>query len=120
MSDALDALEAAVRHAAEAAGPSVVGLGRGWGRGSGVVVEPGVVLTVAHALRGEHVAVTLREGRTVEGRLDGLDRDAGLARIAVDTGDAPPISWDPAAADALRPGAPVVALADPGGRGLRA
>jgi serine protease Do len=120
MSDVLDALEAAVRHAAEAAGPSVVGLGRGWGRGSGVVVEPGVVLTVAHALRGEHVAVTLREGRTVEGRLDGLDRDAGLARIAVDTGDAPPIPWDPAAADALRPGTPVVALADPGGRGLRA
>jgi serine protease Do len=132
MSDVLDALEAAVRHAAEAAGPSVVGLGRGWGRGSGVVVAPGAVLTVAHALRGEHVAVTFRDGsspapgdeggrgRTVEGRLDGLDRDAGLARIAVDTGDAPAIAWDPAAVDGLDAGAPVVALADPGGRGLRA
>jgi serine protease Do len=109
-----------VTRAAEIAGPSVVGLGRGWGRGSGVVTAPGAVLTVAHALRGEQVAVSFRDGRTAEGRVDGLDRDAGLARLAVDTGDAPAVAWDPAVADALSPGAPIVALADPGGRGLRA
>jgi serine protease Do len=120
MTEVLTALQDAVAGAAAAAGPSVVGLGRGWGRGSGVVVAPGAVLTVAHALRGEQVAVTFRDGRTGEGRLDGVDADAGLARVAVETDDAPAIAWEPAAADGLSAGAGVVALADPGGRGLRA
>ena len=37
----LDELQAAVTAAAERVGPSVVGLGRGWGRGSGVVSRTG-------------------------------------------------------------------------------
>src|SRR5919199_1595349 len=44
MSEVLDALQGAVARAAEVAGPSVVGLGRGWGRGSGVAGEPVVAL----------------------------------------------------------------------------
>ena len=56
----LEALQQAVVQAAERVGPSVVGLGRGWGRGSGVVYEPGHVLTCAHVLRGDEVAVTFR------------------------------------------------------------
>jgi serine protease Do len=120
VNEVLNALQEAVSRTAETVGPSVVGLGRGWGRGSGVVIEPGAVLTVAHALRGEQVAVAFADGRTAEGRLAGVDRDAGLARIAVDTGDAPAIAWDPAVADAVALGTPVVALSDPGGRGLRA
>ena len=85
----LEELKAAVAGAAETVGPSVVGLGRGWGRGSGVVTADGVVLTNAHVLRGEEVAVAFADGRTEHGRVSGLDADLDLAAIAVDTGDAP-------------------------------
>ncbi len=100
-------------------GPSVVGLGRGWGRGSGVVIAPGRVLTCAHVLRGDEVAVTFGDGRTEHGRVTGADADYDLAVIEVETGDAAPVTWEPAAAGELSLGAPVFALADPSGRGLR-
>ena len=109
-----------VAGAAEAVGPSVVGLGRGWGRGSGVVTAPGVVITNAHVLRGEEVAVTFADGRTELGRVAGVDADLDLAAIAVDTGDAPAVAWDPERPGAVGIGEPVIALANPGGRGLRA
>jgi serine protease Do len=112
-------LQSAVSGAATTVGPSVVGLGRGWGRGSGVVTAPGVVLTNAHVLRGEEVAVTFADGRTEHGRVAGADPDLDLAAIAVDTGDAPPVKWDPERPGAVAIGEPVFALANPGGRGLR-
>src|SRR5215210_3247063 len=115
----LDALQEAVSGAAERVGPSVVGLGRGWGRGSGVVVEPGQVLTCAHVLRGDEVAVTFGDGRTADGRVAGADPDLDLAVVAVDTGDAPAVAWEPGRAGALSHGSPVLALADPSGGGLR-
>src|SRR5690242_19382779 len=68
-------LKDAVAGAAEAVGPSVVGLGRGWGRGSGVVTAPGVVLTNAHVLRGDEVAVSFADGRTELGKVGGADAD---------------------------------------------
>src|SRR4051794_1590213 len=117
--DMLDALQTAVKDAAETVGPAVVGLGRGWGRGSGVIYESGHVLTCAHVLRGEEVAVTFRDGRTEHGRVTGADTDLDLAVIAVDTGDSPAVAWEPDAVVATDLGAPVLALADPGGRGLR-
>src|SRR5829696_2903045 len=83
----LDELQNAVESAAERVGPAVVGLGRGWGRGSGVVVEPGQVLTCAHVLRGDEVAVTFGDGRTADGRVAGADPDLDLAVVAVDTAD---------------------------------
>jgi serine protease Do len=113
-------LHDAVAGAAETVGPSVVGLGRGWGRGSGVVTAAGVVLTNAHVLRGEEVAVTFADGRTELGRVAGADADLDLAAIAVDTGDAPAVAWDPERPGAVGIGEPVIALANPGGRGLRA
>ena len=113
-------LQDVVAGAAEAVGPSVVGLGRGWGRGSGVVTAAGVVLTNAHVLRGEEVAVTFADGRTELGRVAGADTDLDLAAIAVDTGDAPAVAWDPERPGAVGIGEPVIALANPGGRGLRA
>ena len=113
-------LQQAVVGAAETVGPSVVGLGRGWGRGSGVVTSNGVVLTNAHVLRGEEVAVAFADGHTEHGRVAGVDADLDLAAIAVDTGDAPPVAWDPARPGAVGIGEPVFALANPGGRGLRA
>jgi len=114
----LEEISQAVRGAAESVGPAVVGLGRGWGRGSGVVIAPGTVLTNAHNLRGDDVTVTFADGRREAGTLAGVDVDADVAAIAVDTGDVDPVELgDP---DALATGSLVVALANPGGRGLRA
>ena len=113
-------LQSAVAEAAATVGPSVVGLGRGWGLGSGVVTANGVVLTNAHVLRGEEVAVAFADGRTEHGRVAGADADLDLAAIAVDTGDAPAVAWDPERPGAAGIGEPVFALANPGGRGLRA
>jgi serine protease Do len=118
MTDVLEGIQLAVSAAAEKVGPAVVGLGRGWGRGSGVVIAPGQVLTVAHVLRGEEVAVAFAGGDVREGRVLGADPDLDVAVIGVDTGDAPAIGWEPAA-DGPAVAEPVFALANPGGRGLR-
>src|SRR3954452_23005429 len=97
----VEELKNVVAGAAEAVGPSVVGLGRGWGRGSGVVTAPGVVLTNAHVLRGEEVAVTFADGRTELGRVAGADADLDLAAIAVETGEAPAVAWEQDAVEAV-------------------
>jgi serine protease Do len=115
----VDELQQAVAGAAERVGPAVVGLGRGWARGSGVIVAPGRVLTAAHALRGEEVAVTFGDGRSETGRAAGVDSDLDVAVVAVETGDAPAVAWEPDAVGTLAVGAPVLALANPGGHGLR-
>ncbi|MEA2451222.1 MAG: hypothetical protein QOG63_3154 [Thermoleophilaceae bacterium] len=114
----LEEISDAVRTVAERVGPAVVGLGGGWGRGSGVVWAPGTVLTNAHNLRGEEVSITFADGRNVAGTVAGVDPGGDLAAIAVDTGDVEPVAaGDPSE---LGVGSVVVALADPGGRGLRA
>jgi serine protease Do len=59
-------------------------------------------------------------GDIVAGRVVGFDADLDVAVIEADTGEAPAVAWDPALVDALAPGQAVFALADPGGRGLRA
>jgi serine protease Do len=111
-------LQDAIAGAAERVGPSVVGLGRGWGHGSGVVIADGHVLTNAHNLRRDEVTVVFSDGRREVASVAGMDTDNDLAVLAVDTGDAPAIAWEPA--EELGIGAAVVALANPGGRGLRA
>ena len=115
MNEVLAALQQAVVDAAEKVGPAVAGIGRGWGRGSGVVVAPGQVLTVAHVLRGDEVAVSLG-GDVAEGRVLGVDSDLNVALLAVETGEIEPVQW---ASETPAAGAPVLALANPGGRGLR-
>jgi serine protease Do len=115
----LEELQQAVGTAAERVGPSVVGLGRGWGRGSGVIVAPGQVVTNVHVLRGEEVAVTFADGEVAEGRVAGADPDLDVAVIAVATGDRPAVGWEPERVLGVRPGAAVFALANPGGRGAR-
>lgn len=99
-------------------GPAVVGLGRGWSLGSGVVTASGQVLTNAHNLRDEEVTITFLDGRAAGGRVVGADLDGDLAVIAVDTGSVEPVEWAQANA-APSIGTPVFALANPGGRGLR-
>jgi serine protease Do len=109
----LDELEQAVREVAERVGPSVVGIGRGRGRGSGIVLADGLVATNAHNIRGEETTVVFAGDRSAVGRVAGVDVDADLAVIAVDTGGAPAIAW---ADGEARVGAAVLALASPGGQ----
>lgn len=112
-------LQAAIAAASERVGPAVVGFGRGPGRGSGVVVAAGEVLTNAHNLRTDEVTVTFQDGRRATGSVAGTDPALDVAVVRVDTADAQPVEWDPEA-NGVAIGSPVVALANPGGRGLRA
>ena len=112
-------LQETIASTADRVGPAVVGFGRGWGRGSGVVVASGRVLTNAHNLRGPEVTVNFADGRRETGVVAGSDPDFDIAVVQVETGDVVPVEWDPAAVAATI-GAPVVALANRGGRGLRA
>jgi serine protease Do len=116
MPDVLEELENATVAVAERVGPAVVGIGAGWGLGSGVVVADGVVLTNAHNVSDPGVTLIFADGRTAEGHLSGHDIDGDIAVIAVDTSGVTPVEWASAPA---RLGASVFALANPGGRGLR-
>src|ERR671937_450208 len=107
----------AISGAAERLGPSVVGLGRGWGLGSGTIVGDGHVLTNAHNLRRDEVTVTFADGRRDTGTVAGVDTDLDLAVVRVDTGGAEAIEWGDGGEPAI--GTPVLALGNPGGRGLR-
>jgi serine protease Do len=113
---ALEDIGRAVSAAAEKAGGAVVGIGHRWARGSGVVVSEGKVVTNAHNVRDESVTVTFADGRSAEGSVSGIDPDGDLAVVSVDTQDTSPIAWGE---EGLTAGTPLVALANPGGRGLR-
>jgi serine protease Do len=113
----LEELEQSVQALAERIGPAVVGIGRGWGLGSGVIYAPGRVLTNAHAVRHEEVTVSFADGRRKGGRVIASDPDLDLAVIEVDTADAQPVVWGEAGEVPI--GRAVLALANPGGRGLR-
>jgi S1-C subfamily serine protease len=119
MNEVLAAIQEAVGGVAGRVGPRVVGLGRGWARGSGVVIGPGRVLTAAHVLRGDEATVTFADGRSAPGRVLGTDTDLDIAVVETETGDAPAIEWDADAVAQVSIGAPVLALANPGGHGLR-
>ncbi len=116
----LEELESTVQAAAGRNGPAVVGLGRGWGVGSGVVIAPGRVLTNAHNLRHDEATVTFHDGRVATGRVAGSDSDLDISVIDVDTGDVAPVEWADQP-DEREPqiGRAILALGNPGGRGLR-
>jgi serine protease Do len=114
----LEELQEAVGSVATKAGPSVVGIGGGWGHGSGVVMAEGKVLTNAHNVRGDQVTVVFADGRTATGEVAGADLDGDLAIVSVDTSGAPAIEWQ-AGADTPPVGTAVFALSNRGGRGLR-
>jgi S1-C subfamily serine protease len=82
-----------------------------------VVFDEGKILTNAHNVRSEAVTVSFADGRTAEGTVAGSDTDGDLAVISVDTGGVTPLPW---AGEVPAVGTAVVALANPGGRGLRA
>src|SRR5215207_339758 len=118
MEAAVISMQDAIAGTAERVGPSVVGLGRGWGLGSGVVIDERRVLTNAHNLRREELTVVFADGRRASGTVAGTDPDLDLGVIDVDTGDSPAITWEPGDSPGI--GTAVVAVANPGGRGLRA
>jgi serine protease Do len=105
----LEDLGAAATTALAKAGPSVVRIGRGGGRGCGVVIGDGLVATNAHNLRGEEALVTFAGGRQAVGSVAALDVDGDLAVLRVDTADAPAITM--AADGAIRAGQVVFAVA---------
>lgn len=86
------------RQAADVVGPSVVQVGgehrgRHGGRGGGIVIEPGAIVTNAHDLRGAEITVTFADGRRETGTVAGHDIDGDLAVVKVDTGDSPVADW---------------------------
>src|SRR5215217_8375480 len=118
MTSAVTGIEEAIRDAARLVGPAVVGLGRGWGLGTGVVVEEGRILTSAHNLRGDEVEVTFADGRRAVARVAGIDADLDLGAVEVDTAGTRTVQWSPGESPPTL-GAAVLALGNPGGRGLR-
>ena len=99
---AIDELQATIGRCGERIGPSVVGLGRGWHGGSGVVIGDGLVLTAAHNLRGDEATVTFGDGRREAARVSGVDANRDLAVLATDTGGLPAVEWAPEAVHAER------------------
>ena len=114
---ALDEIQQEIQRVAEQVGNRVVGIGQRWGVGSGVVLGEGQILTNAHNVRGDEVSVTFPDGHTATGRVLGHDVDGDIAVIGVDTGDLSVIEWATDSTPGI--GAPIFALSNPGGRGLR-
>jgi len=110
--------QATTRRVADAVSPSVVRIGRHGGRGCGVVVAEGLVVTNAHNLRDRTTQVTFADGRAVQARASGVDRDGDLTVLAVDTGDTPALAWSDTPAELGQPVYAVAAI--PGGRRITA
>ncbi|CAN5531917.1 trypsin-like peptidase domain-containing protein [soil metagenome] len=94
----LSDLSQAVTHVAEIVAPAIVAVGRN-GRGSGIVIADGQILTNAHNLRGQEVTITFTDGRSTRGTVSGVDPDGDLAVVSVDTSGTTPIAWTDRADD---------------------
>jgi serine protease Do len=114
MTSLLTELSSAARAVAARVAPSTVAIGRN-GRGSGIVLAPGQVLTNAHNLRDRTTQVTFADGRAVQATVAGVDLDGDLAVLTVDTAGATPLEWR---AEPVEAG-DVVFAAGPNGRGVR-
>jgi serine protease Do len=111
-------LSTAAKTIVESVGPAVVRIGRNGGRGNGLVLGPGRVVTNAHNLRGDEVTVTFADGRSERATVAGVDVDGDLAVLTVDTDEAPAIEWADDA-DAAAAGDVVFALSRSGRGGIR-
>jgi serine protease Do len=98
-------------------GPAVIGLRSGSRGGSGVIVAPGVAVTLGRNIRQDELTVRVGESdRTA--RVTGVDPTVDLAVLTLEGPDLPePIAW--ATGEDVTIGSEVYALADPAGRGLR-
>jgi serine protease Do len=98
-------------------GPAVIGLRSGSRGGSGVIVAPGVAVTLARNVRQDELTVRVGESDHAA-RVTGCDPTVDLAVLTIDGPDLPePIAW--AVGEDVTIGSEVYALADPAGRGLR-
>ncbi len=92
MATLLEELEQAATGVVDRVGPATVAIGRS-GRGSGVVVAEGRVLTNAHNLRDRTTQVTFADGRAEQATLVAVDTGADLAVLEVDTAEVTPVEW---------------------------
>jgi serine protease Do len=116
---AITELQTAVGRVAEDAAGAVVWLERRSGRGCGIVTGANQVITLASNLRSREPVVAFADGRRETGTVAGVDEDLGVVVLTLDTGDVAPLQWAPGdSTPAL--GSAVVAVANPGGQGLRA
>jgi serine protease Do len=115
---AIQDIQEAVASVAASVGPKVVGVVGVRSAGSGVVIGKGRILTNAHNVWGEAVGVVLPDGRRVDAGSLAVDADADIAVLEADTAGAEAVDWPPDAGG-VEIGAPVFAVANPGGRGLR-
>lgn len=114
MAETMQELSEAIETVAAEVAPSVVGVGAS---GSGFILADGLVATNAHNLRGgDDPIVTFADGARRSATPAGLDVTGDLAVLALETLGAPAITWSAAPA---RLGQLVIALAHPGGRGVR-
>lgn len=83
------------------------------GTGSGFVMNNnGQIMTNAHVVYGAtKVTVTLRDGRTIDGRVKGLDRVTDVAVIQVDEKNLPSIQIGNS--DSIKPGEWAIAIGNP-------
>jgi len=88
----LEELSSAARSVLAGLSDAVVTIGTD-GRGSGLVIGSGKVLTNAHNLRDRTTLVTFADGRTEQGSVTGADEDGDLVVLDVDTGSATPAAW---------------------------
>ncbi|MBO0691770.1 MAG: trypsin-like peptidase domain-containing protein, partial [Acidimicrobiaceae bacterium] len=89
----IEEFQAAARAAAEGVGPATVRIGRGPGRGVGLVVGAGRVLTNAHNLRGAQATVIFSDGRTEISDVAGVDHEGDLTVLNVDTAGVAEPAW---------------------------
>jgi serine protease Do len=94
----------------EQTGPSVVALqARRSYPSSGVLLQPGVVVTAAHALRREDgIAALTPDGATTSATLVGVDATTDIAVLRLESSQGTPITFGDAAA--VKPGHFVVAI----------
>ena len=88
----IENLSASARTVLGELGESLVTIGRD-GRGTGIVIAAGKVLTNAHNLRDRTTLVTFADGRAEQGTIAGADEDGDLVVLDVDTGAVAPATW---------------------------
>ena len=88
----IDNLSASARTVLGELGESLVTIGQD-GRGSGIVIAAGKVLTNAHNLRDRTTLVTFADGRAEQGTVAGADEDGDLVVLDVDTAAVASATW---------------------------
>jgi serine protease Do len=95
----VDDLSSTARSVLSELGSTLVTIGQD-GRGTGIVIAAGKVLTNAHNLRDRTTLVTFADGHAEQGSVAGADLDGDLVVVDVDTGAVTPAPWAEQSPDA--------------------